>query len=158
MEHQKSNSKKSTDGYNLNKEVKNILLNKLEASAIKSYTYEPKYNFPNYKNAQFSPDGEIILNNGLVIIIDNTTSVRHDRLKQKQWDAFGTKEYFKMYHPDIEVKYYVVLPDKNNLGSIHTREKEFKSVVREKNKINGSNYFSAIDDIIHISELIELTK
>lgn len=57
--------------------------------------YEPRYNHPDTTYQQFSPDFEIELNNGEIIIIDNTTTARHDRFKQKQWDAYGVKEHFK---------------------------------------------------------------
>lgn len=154
--HEQSNSFKSKGGYALNKHVKNIFINKLKNNEIKSYTYEPRYHFPNYKNMQFTPDGEIILHNNTVIIIDNTTSARHDRFKQKQWDAFGVKQYFKEYHPHITVKYFIILPDKDKLGTISNREKEIRNYLREKNKINNPNYYSEVDDILHLSELISL--
>ena len=158
MIHAKSNAKKSRNGYNLNKDIQNIFLHKLKNNEIKSYTYEPEYNFPGYENMQFKPDGEIILNDDTVIIIDNTTSARHDRFKQKQWDAFGAKQHFKKYYPNVNVKYYIVLPDKNNLGSVATREKEFKNFLREKNKFNNKDYYSEVDDVIQVSDLINLTK
>lgn len=156
--HKKSNSSKSKNGYALNKDVKTIFLNKLKNNEIKSYKCEPKYHFPGFENMQFKPDGEIVLNNNTVLIIDNTTSARHDRFKQKQWDAYGVKQYFKEYHPDADVKYYIVLPDKDNLGSISTREKEFNNFLREKNKINSPNYYSEVDDILHVSELLNIAK
>ena len=156
MNHKNSNSKKSRNGYDLNRDIKNIFLNKLENNKIKKYTYEPKYNFPGYENSQFSPDGEIVLNNDCIIIIDNTTSARHDRFKQKQWDAYGTKKYFKTFFPDKEVKYYIVLPDTENLGSNETREKEYNNYLREKNKFNSEKYYSEVDDILQVSDLIKL--
>lgn len=156
--HKESNSSKSKNGYTLNKDVKNIFLNKLKNNEIKSYKCEPKYHFPGFENMQFKPDGEIVLNNNTVIIIDNTTSARHNRFKQKQWDAYGVKQYFKEYHPNTNVKYYIVLPDKDNLGSISTREKEFNNFLREKNKINNSNYYSEVDDILQVSDLLNITK
>lgn len=156
MKHNKSNSRKSKNGYNLNKEIKEILLEKLENNKIKDYKYEPKYNFPGYDKSQFSPDGEILLNNGTVIIIDNTTSARHDRFKQKQWDAYGVKKYFNVMHPELKTLYYVILPDKNCLGNKDNKEKEYKNYLREKAKCHNANYYSEIDDILHISELISL--
>lgn len=156
MEHIKSNSKKSKHGYNLNKHLKDLLENKLLKNEIKSYTYEPKYNFPGYKNMQFSPDGEIVLNDNTVIIIDNTTSARHDRFKQKQWDAYGVKQYFNKYYPTINVKYYIILPDNNHLGNTQNKDKEYKNFLREKSKLNSKNYYSEVDDIMQISDLLKI--
>lgn len=156
--HKESNSLKSKKGYSLNKYVQTIFLDKLKNNEIKSYTYEPKYNFPGFDNMQFKPDGEIILNNGTIIIIDNTTSARHDRFKQKQWDAYGVKKYFKKHQPNAQVKYYIILPDKDDLGSISTKEKEFKNFLREKNKINSPEYYSEVDDILSVSNLLEIIK
>lgn len=156
--HIKSNSLKSKKGYSLNYKVKTLFLDKLKNNEILSYTYEPKYNFPGFENMQFNPDGEIILNDGTIIIIDNTTSARHDRFKQKQWDAYGVKQYFKTYKPNTTVKYYIILPDKDDLGSVSTKEKEFKSFLREKKKINSKEYYSEVDDILHVSNLLDIIK
>lgn len=158
MNHKYSNSKKSKNGYDLNRDIKNIFVNKLKNNEIKEYTYEPKYCYPGYENEQFRPDGEIILNDDTIIIIDNTTSARHDRFKQKQWDAYGTKRYFKSIYPDAIIKYYIVLPDKENLGTIFTREREYKNYLREKKKFSSSNYYSEVDDILQISDLIKLIE
>lgn len=156
MNHKDSNSKKSRNGYNLNKDIKDIFSNKLINNRIKKYTYEPKYKFPGYEKSQFSPDGEIILKNDTIIIIDNTTSARHDRFKQKQWDAYGTKRYFHAFYPGSKVKYYIVLPDTENLGSDSTREKEYRNYLREKSKFNSQNYYSEVDDILQVSDLIKM--
>ena len=156
MHHKNSNSNKSRNGYNLNKDIRNLMLNRLENNEISNYIYEPKYNFPGYDKSQFSPDGEITLSDGSVLIIDNTTSARHDRFKQKQWDAYGVKKHFSIFYPDIKVYYYIVLPDKEHLGSISTRETEYKNFLREKAKFNNENYYSEIDDIIQVSDLIEI--
>lgn len=153
MIHQLSNSGKSNKGYSFNFEVKEILLKLLEKHFIKSYTYEPRYKFPGYEKEQFSPDGEIILNDNKIIIIDNTTSIRHDRLKQKQWDAHGIKKYYSINYPFSEIEYYVIIP---NIDNIDNTDTEMKNIIREKNKIFSSYYYSEIDNILHISELIDL--
>lgn len=158
MNHNKSNSKKSRNGYNLNRDIKKIFLNKLENNEIKNYIYEPKYNFPGYEKSQFSPDGEITLNNDTVVIIDNTTSARHDRFKQKQWDAYGIKKHFSTFYPDKTVFYYIVLPDKENLGNSNNKEREHQNYLREKAKFNNENYYSEVDDIVQVSDLINIIE
>lgn len=152
----KSNSKKSRNGYDLNNHVKSILLNKLNNNEVKNYIYEPKYNFPGYEKSQFSPDGEITLNSDTIIIIDNTTSARHDRFKQKQWDAYGVKKHFSMFYPNKKVVYYIVLPDKDNLGNSKNKDVEYNNYLREKAKFNNENYYSEVDDIIQVSDLLKI--
>ena len=151
-----SNSKKSKNGYDLNKNIKDILLNKLENNKIKNYIYEPKYNFPGYEKSQFSPDGEITLHDDTVLIIDNTTSARHDRFKQKQWDAYGVKKHFSIFYPEKKVIYYIVLPDKENLGTSRNKEREHRNYLRERAKFNSENYYSEVDDILQVSDLIKI--
>lgn len=151
-----SNSAKSRHGNDLNSIIKDLLNVCKEKGLIKNFVFEPRYSHPSTSYEQFSPDFEITLNDNSIIIIDNTTTARHDRFKQKQWDAFGVKEHFKSY--DIAVKYYVVLPDNDNIGSDSTREKEIKNYLNEKHKLSNGNYFSMIDDIIQISDLVNIIK
>lgn len=147
MQNNESNSAKSLNGSLFNKLVKQEIENLLRDRKIKCFVNEPRYNFPSKQKRQFSPDGEITLLNNKIIIYDNTTTVRHDRLKQKLWDAYGVKEHFKAQ--DIQVKYFVVIP--NTIS-----EKETQNFLNEKKKINDSQYHSSIDDIITLSELLNL--
>ncbi len=151
-----SNSAKSRNGNDLNALVKDLLNNCMKRGLIKSFVFEPRYSHPSTSYEQFSPDFEITLNDDSIIIIDNTTTARHDRFKQKQWDAFGVKEYFKS--DNKTVKYYVVLPDNDNIGSDSTREKEIRNYLNEKNKLYNGTYFSMIDDIIQISDLVNIIE
>lgn len=149
-----SNSAKSRNGNDLNALVKDLLNNCMKRGLIKSFVFEPRYSHPSTSYKQFSPDFEITLNDDSIIIIDNTTTARHDRFKQKQWDAFGCKEHFKSLKKTV--KYYVVLPNNDNLGSQSTREKEISNYLNEKNKISNGTYFSMIDDIIQLNDLIDI--
>lgn len=151
-----SNSAKSQNGNDLNALVKSILVEANRRDLIKDFEYEPRYSHPTTTYPQFSPDFEITLKDNSIIIIDNTTTARHDRFKQKQWDAFGVKEYFK-YHKK-QVKYYVVLPNNDSLGSPSTRHKEINNFLNEKAKITSGTYFTMIDDVIQLSDLIEIIK
>ena len=63
------------------------------------------------------------------------------------YPAYGTKEHFKS--KDIDIKYYVVIPD--NINS-----KEVKNALKEKKKLQNPEYHSSIDDIITITELIKM--
>ena len=155
MNHANSNSGKSKNGHCLNRYVKELFDEKFINNEVQSYVYEPRYSFPGYNMKQISPDGEIILNNGDIIVIDNTTSIRHDRIKQKQWDAFGVKKFFYELHPEKNVKYFIILPDINHLDNENT---EYKAYLREKKKINNKNYYSEIDDILMVSNLLDMIE
>lgn len=147
MQNNESNSAKSSHGYSLNKKLQTILRDLLAENKIKNFYPEPRYNHPSKVQKQFSPDGEITLLNGKIIVYDNTTTVRHDRLKQKLWDAYGTKKYFQSLN--MEIKYFVIIPDQMS-------QKELKHALREKAKLNDTEYFSTIDDIITIEELLSI--
>ncbi|MBN3382928.1 hypothetical protein FC816_00615 [Clostridium botulinum] len=149
-----SNSSKSLNGNQLNKKIGILLENFKQQNLIKNYHFEPRYNYPGCEFKQFSPDYEITLSNGDIIIIDNTTTARHDRFKQKQWDAYGTKSHFK--GKNKEVKYYIVLPNNDEIGNENSREKEINGFLHEKKKNDDKNYYSCVDDIIQISDLINI--
>lgn len=151
-----SNSAKSQNGNDLNALVKSLLVECNRRNLIKDFEYEPRYAHPTTTYPQFSPDFEITLNDNSIIIIDNTTTARHDRFKQKQWDAFGVKEYFR--YQNKNVKYYVVLPDNDYIGNTSTRRKEINNYLNEKTKVTSGNYFSMIDDVIQLSDLINIIK
>lgn len=156
MSSNESNSSKSRNGNKLNKNIEKMLKKAENDKLIKSYKAEPRYNYPGYTKKQFSPDFEITLMDNSKIVIDNTTSARHDRFKQKQWDANGIKAYFE--EKDIEINYYIVLPNDDELGGDDTREKEIENYQREKDKIANGKYFSAVDDIIQVNDLIRIIK
>lgn len=148
MQSNQSNAAKLRHGNSLNKQVENLIKSLLQNKKIKNFIVEPKYNYPSKKKKQFNPDGEITKLNGDLIIYDNTTSIRSDRLKQKSWDAYGVKEHFKL--AEKNVKYYVIIP--NNLKS-----KEQKKALKESKKLhNNQDYFNTIDNILTISELIKI--
>lgn len=151
-----TNSAKSQNGSDLNALVKELLNNYLSKNYIKSFVYEPRYNHPSTPYKQFSPDFEIELNNGDTIIIDNTTTARHDRFKQKQWDAYGVKTHFS--NKGKSVGYFVVLPNDDCIGNDNSRDKEIRNVELEQSKVRGGSYFSMIDDVIQLNDLISIIE
>lgn len=156
MLNNEGNSAKSTHGADLNRKVHTLLKELKRRGLIKNFRKEPRYNYPGHALEQFSPDFEIELTNGEIIIIDNTTTARHDRFKQKQWDAHGVKSHFAA--KGIKVKYYILLPDDHEIGNEKSREKEIKAYHAEKRKVNNPDYYSAVDDLIQISDLIQLIQ
>lgn len=146
MSSNESNAAKSTAGNKFNKYVADLLDDLKLKNKIKEFEKEPRYNHPTKKFPQFSPDGEITLLSDKIIVYDNTTTVRHDRLKQKLWDAYGTKENFQA--KGIKIEYFVVVPNELSI-------KETKNYEKERKKITASEYFSTVDDIITVSALME---
>lgn len=146
-----TNSAKSQNGNNLNAIVYDLLVQAFNSGKIKDFKKEPRYNFPNHAYNQFSPDFEITLNDGSIIIIDNTTTARHDRFKQKQWDAFGIREHF--YALNKQIDYFVVLPNDDSIGNNNSRDEEIHNYIREKDKNADPSYFSLITDIIQVDDL-----
>ncbi|WCK57007.1 hypothetical protein PP175_27850 (plasmid) [Aneurinibacillus sp. Ricciae_BoGa-3] len=151
MVHKESNRQKSIRGHSLNRKVGDLLKSLQANHIILSFKPEPRYAIDGYTYQQFSPDFELHLPNGIYLIIDNTNTIRHDRLKQKQWDAYGVKQSLKAKNRPC--RYIVLVPDKDIIGTDNSREKEIVNVEREKEKISGDAYLSIIDDIIYFSEL-----
>lgn len=130
------------------------LLSKLvENQIISSVVIEPKIYIPGYNDSFFNPDILIKVNEEHYIFIDNTTTIRTDRIKQKQWDAHGIKTAFA--NTSIKIECFVIVRNLMDIGNKKTRHKEIKNVQREKDKMKNSNYYSALDEIFYVDELID---
>ena len=68
MKDNQSNSAKSKHGSSLNKQLKDLMLGLLSTNKIASFKDEPRYNYPAKKQKQFSPDEEITLLDGSIVI------------------------------------------------------------------------------------------
>lgn len=154
--HKLDNSFKSTNGNALNKYVEQILIEYALLGYIKKFIKEPKYRMPGFEQTQFNPDFEITLLDGSIIVIDNTTTIRSDRMKQKQWDSFGVKAYFESIGETILS--YVVIPNKEDLGSEDTNSTEIKMYLNYRENLLSGRIYSAIDDVLQISELLDQIK
>lgn len=150
MKKRESNRLKSIVGNAFNRKIRQYLEN-MKEEYIKEYKTEPKYN-----NKQFRADFEIELKNGVLVVIDNTTTIRNDRVNQKQFIAYGVKKHFEA--EEKTVKFFVVVPNKEKIGTKKTREKEIKTIERMKTKIKDKKYESFIDDILYLDELLEMLK
>lgn len=124
-----------------------MLLGLQENGIILSYQKEPVCSIPGYGYTQYNPDYLIELRNGRKLYIDNTTTVRSDRLKQKQWDAYGVKQ------SDTTAMYYIIVPNNDKIGTPDSREQEWGFILRERSKIRNPTYFSAIDNLLSLDEL-----
>lgn len=149
----KSNTLKSQSGNNFNKEVNDILIGLQDKGIIESFIKEPSLILPEYKSSKIRADFMISIRDGEIIYIDNTKTIRTDRVKQKQWDALRTK---MSYGDDYYITYYVVVPDASVIGNDETREIENINVLNEKKKMTDIDYYSKIDDILYLGEFIEM--
>lgn len=152
----KDNSYKSNHGIKLNNEINDILDTYLQEGLIKNYKKEPKYSCCKGGKKQFNPDFEIQLQSGQIVIVDNTTTVRSDRIKQKQWDALGVKTYFNSINE--AVLYFVVIPDIEELMNLKNGQREVNLYQKEKSKILDKKYFSMIDNVLQKKELLNILK
>jgi len=75
------------------------------------------------------------------IAIFTTTSVRSDRIKENQWDAWGIKNA-----TGLDTLCILVLPD-------ILSEKEQTNYLNEQQRITESNYISMIDKIVQLKDL-----
>lgn len=148
----KSNGKKSRNGRKLEVKIEDTLNSYSKEKKIKSFVVQPKYSHPTTSKKQFRPDFEIELNNGDILILDSTTTARSDRIKGKQWDARGIKEHFS--DKGITPTFWVVVPNLDEIGSPSKRKKEISCFNSVKNNISDTEYFSSIDNIVTISDLI----
>ncbi|QST02187.1 hypothetical protein IMZ31_22300 (plasmid) [Pontibacillus sp. ALD_SL1] len=150
--HKKSNSSKSRSGNRLNQIVEEALTGLKEKGTIQDYIKEPRYAHKGYSYPQYRPDF-VIFKKDETVFVDNTTTIRSDRVKQKQFDAFGVKH--ALSHSGKAITYYIAIPDLCHLGTEKTNEKEISHYEREKKKISEKHIFSFIDDILPFSQLIE---
>lgn len=100
--------------------------------------------YKGYKPQFYAPF--IVTKNKNKVLIFTMTTMRSDRNKEKQWDAFGIKHYLGK-----DVKAFVILPD-----ILSAKEKVY--IVNEKQKIKQNGYMSYIDDICQLSELKSLIE
>jgi len=116
-------------------------LKKLKTTGfIDNIDIKKKFPFKEGFNPQFYVPFMVVKDNKNAAIFPMNT-MRSDRNKEKQWDAYGVKNYFK-----DNIKVIVVLPD--NLIAI-----EKKYYEREKEKIKIKGYLSKIDEICQLSDL-----
>lgn len=103
---------------------------------------------PKIFNGEFNPDNVVEKNNGKIIIIDSTTTARTDRMRGKQWDAYGTKKYFTEKGKVATAVMVVDETDKNQ------REKDNFRRCKAHCKLPHS----ALDDAVSVKELIDLLE
>jgi len=98
----------------------------------------PPYGRKGYADDQFYVPEVVTLVNGNKYLLYHTNSLRSDRLKENNWDAFNIREIDKSV-----TGAFLVLP--SELG--------FDQGTGPRDKIRSKEYFSAIDDVLTVQEL-----
>lgn len=137
------NKKKACNGAAV-KELVEKTITDLRADGLISARYRaPHYGYDGYDSKQFYAANEIELCNSEKWLIFSTNSIRNDRVKESQWDAYNIMRI----DGSIE-KAYLVVPD----------EGSFEGGKTCRSKIRNGEYFTAISDILTIDEFVELVR
>lgn len=133
-----SNRQKAKHGRSAQESLSKFLDHCKEKNYIQDYKEGYKTGKPGFINQkQFSAPFLITFNTGEKWILFCTTSVRSDRIKGQQWDAFNIKRDV----PSIKKAYIVIYPERDASSDYNAAENITQGIV------NGATY-SAIDGVI----------
>ncbi len=137
---QSANRSRSLRGSGFEDKIEGVLIKLKNNKRIKGFVRKPKV-----YDGEFNPDFAVEKNDGTIVSIDSTTTARTDRLRGKQWDAYGTKNYFKEVHKK-DIKSVVVVDE------VNTSQKEKDNFRRCKDHCRMPH--SALDDTFSVEELV----
>jgi hypothetical protein len=138
----KANTDRSIRGGSFEQVIQKILESLKTDHKIKRFEIQP-----NIFGGEFKPDFIVEKNSGEIISLDATTTARSDRLRAKQWDAYGTKLFYKETK-NIEIKSYVVVQD------IDTNSREINNFRLCKNRSRLSH--SALDGTVSVEGMVNI--
>jgi len=138
---QSANSSRSKRGNSFEDDIIKILKGMCKRDKIRRFERKPKI-----FGGEFNPDFIIEKVDGTFICIDTTTTARSDRLRGKQWDAYGTKLFYNEER-NSKIVAFVVVQD------IDTKKNEEDNFRRCKERAKLPH--SALDDVISVKELID---
>lgn len=141
---QKANQARSVRGGVFEVKITKLLSVMKREKRIKDFKVKPAI-----FDGEFNPDWIIEKNNGSIVGVDSTTTARTDRLRAKQWDAYGTKLYYKEIKKKRVLALVVVQDDK-------TTQKEKDNFRRCKSRCRLSH--SALDDVVSLKEFIKILE
>jgi len=139
---QKANQARSKRGGSFEEKLGELFKLLKKEEKIKKYEKNP-----DIFNGEFNPDFIIVKNNGEIVSLDATTTARSDRLRAKQWDAYGTKLFY-WETKKVKIKAYTVVQD------IDTSKQEVDNFKNCKKRCELPH--SALDGTISIEELIKI--
>jgi hypothetical protein len=102
---------------------------------------------PSIFDGEFNPDFIVVTNKAEVVCLDATTTARTDRLRAKQWDAHGTKQFYRETQ-GIEIKAYTVVQDTD------TSEREVNNFRLCKRRCQLPH--SALDGTISVDDMVRV--
>ncbi len=141
---QEANRSRSSRGSSFEEYLSDVFSRLKRKGEIKDFVKKPSI-----FDGEFNPDFLIIKNSGKIICIDATTTARTDRLRAKQWDAYGTKLFFREIERKNITAYTVV-----GEPSTNKREKDNFRHCKEKCKLPHS----ALDDTVSLKELLDIIR
>ncbi|MBU9723815.1 MULTISPECIES: MspI family type II restriction endonuclease [Bacillaceae] len=137
------NSKKSLHGKAGKEELENLLKGFEENQFVKDIVKDYSVGYGSHDNNQFKTHFLVQFLDNEQWIITSTTSVRSDRTKGNQWEAYNIKQLNKNVTRAI-----LTYPDGIN-------EKEELNAKSYNRKIQENNIYSEITDVISISDLFD---
>ena len=140
---QSANQSRSKRGNSFEFNIKELLKVMKQNGKIKDFKSKPLI-----YNGEFNPDFTVEKNNENIVCIDSTTTARTDRLRAKQWDAYGTKMYFS--EKKKKVIAVVVVQDINT----SQREKDNFRLCKARCRLPHS----ALDEVVSVKELVNLLE
>ncbi len=138
---EKENRQKQEHGENNKKILKSLIENYSQAGYISENITPYQTGYPNLDEKQFKIDHLITFTDGEVWGIHTTSSIRTDRAKQIQWDAY----HIKQINQNVK-KVYLVFPESLNCC-------DRKHALSYQRKIREKRMYSAIDDVLSLGEL-----
>lgn len=134
------NQIKAQHGVSAKKNLSSVVSELENYGALQGHQDKPAFGYMGHDSEQFKADKIVTRFDGSQCILYSTSSIRSDRVKGQQWDAYNIKQI------DENIEYaYVITPDDESL--------ENGGKLREK--IRNGELHSAIDDIMTTSEYYE---
>lgn len=136
----KDNQAKAQHGINAKKSLSAVVEELERYGALREHENNPSFGYAGHDDSQFKADKIVTTFDGSKDILYSTNSIRSDRVKGQQWDAYHIKKI------DKRVEHaYIVIPGLDSVESIDGLRK----------KIRNGEMYSAIDDIWTADEYYE---
>jgi len=139
---QRANQSRSVRGNTFENKVEDLLSKMKQKKRIKNFKRKPTI-----FEGEFRPDFVVEKNDSSIVSIDSTTTARTDRLRAKQWDAYGTKLYFSKMKKKKAIA--VVVVDETDTSQM---EKDNFRLCKARCRLP----YSALDDTLSIKELVDI--
>ena len=141
---QKANQARSVRGGKFETALNELFMTMKNEKKIKDFQFKPKI-----FEGEFNPDWVIEKNNGGFVCLDSTTTARTDRLRGKQWDAYGTKLFYSKKKKKKIIAVVVVQDSETN-------QKEKDNFRRCKSRVMLPH--SALNGVVSLNELVVLLE